>query len=164
MAMGRRLNRHGRIVDLGKRRGSGHVGKAPYPAPEPRCAEGPMTDRPLDVARLLAYAIPKAKDDYGPRDAILYSLGVGAGLCADIDETSYLFEQDLQVLPTMASPRSCPRSNPLQMHRFDRTFYRCTITSPAFSRGSRRRDLPISDLCEPRNARNCVSTIVSPGA
>jgi acyl dehydratase len=61
-----------------------------------------MMDRPLDVDRLLAYAIPKAKDDYGPREVILYSLGVGAGLCADIDETSYLFEQDLQVLPTMA--------------------------------------------------------------
>lgn len=57
---------------------------------------------PLDVAKLRGYAIPDARDDYDPRDAIVYALGVGAGLSADVDELRYLFERDLQVLPTMA--------------------------------------------------------------
>ncbi len=57
---------------------------------------------PLDTEKLLAYAIPQARDDYDPRDAILYALGTGAGLSAEIDETSFLFERQLQTLPTMA--------------------------------------------------------------
>lgn len=57
---------------------------------------------PLDADKLLAFAIPQARDDYDPRDAILYALGVGAGLSAEIDETHFLFERQLQVLPTMA--------------------------------------------------------------
>ncbi|WP_417622331.1 MaoC/PaaZ C-terminal domain-containing protein [Parasphingorhabdus sp.] len=56
----------------------------------------------LNVDKLLAYDIPQARDDYDPRDAILYALGVGTGLSDQIDETSLLFERDLQVLPTMA--------------------------------------------------------------
>jgi acyl dehydratase len=58
--------------------------------------------KPLDNVTLRNYAIPQARDDYDPRDAILYALGVGAGLSAEIDETAFLFEQRLQVLPTMA--------------------------------------------------------------
>lgn len=57
---------------------------------------------PLNRDQLLAYAIPVARDDYDPRDAILYALGVGAGLSAEVDETALLFERQLQVLPTMA--------------------------------------------------------------
>jgi len=57
---------------------------------------------PLDRDRLLAYTIPVARDDYDPRDAILYALGVGAGLSGEVDETQFLFERRLQVLPTMA--------------------------------------------------------------
>jgi acyl dehydratase len=60
-----------------------------------------MTE-PLDAEKLLAFAIPQARDDYDPRDAILYALGVGAGLSREIDETHFLFERQLQVLPTMA--------------------------------------------------------------
>lgn len=58
--------------------------------------------RPLDVKKLLSYTIPETRDEYDPRDVILYALGVGAGLRSDIDETSLLFERDLQPLPTMA--------------------------------------------------------------
>jgi acyl dehydratase len=58
--------------------------------------------KPLDTTSLLNYGIPQARDDYDPRDAILYALGVGAGLSAEIDETAFLFERQLQVLPTMA--------------------------------------------------------------
>ncbi len=57
---------------------------------------------PLDPVRLLAYRIPTARDDYDPRDAIIYALGVGTGLAAGIDELRFLYERQLQVLPTMA--------------------------------------------------------------
>lgn len=58
--------------------------------------------KPLDVAKLRAYAIPQTRDDYDPRDTILYALGTGAGLSSEIDETGFLFEHRLQGLPTMA--------------------------------------------------------------
>lgn len=58
--------------------------------------------RPLDPETLLNYAIPDARDDYDPRDAIIYALGVGAGLSSDVDETHFLYERGLQALPTMA--------------------------------------------------------------
>ena len=56
----------------------------------------------LNTEKLFAYKVPQAEDEYDPRDAILYALGVGAGLCTEIDEASLLYERDLQVLPTMA--------------------------------------------------------------
>jgi len=58
--------------------------------------------RPLDAEKLLAYRVPAATDDYDPRDAILYALGIGAGLSDTIDETAFLYERRLQVVPTMA--------------------------------------------------------------
>lgn len=57
---------------------------------------------PLDAAKLLAYRIPSVRDDYDPRDAIIYALGVGAGLVTDIDELRFLYERQLVALPTMA--------------------------------------------------------------
>lgn len=56
----------------------------------------------LDVERLLAYKVPEAHDLYDPRDAILYALGTGAGLSAEVDELDMVFERNLKVLPTMA--------------------------------------------------------------
>jgi acyl dehydratase len=58
--------------------------------------------RPLNRDKLLNYAIPDARDDYDPRDAIIYALGVGAGLSSDVDETHFLYEHAIQALPTMA--------------------------------------------------------------
>jgi len=55
----------------------------------------------LNLDRLRDYAIPAAEDMCDPRSAILYALGVGAGL-APIDEQNLVFERDLAVLPTMA--------------------------------------------------------------
>lgn len=57
---------------------------------------------PLNTEKLLSYPIPQTRDDYDPRDVIIYALGVGAGLTSEIDETSLVFERNLQVLPTMA--------------------------------------------------------------
>ena len=59
-------------------------------------------NEPLNTEKLQAYRVPRTQDDYDPRDAILYALGTGAGLSDQIDETSLLFERDLQPLPTMA--------------------------------------------------------------
>lgn len=63
---------------------------------------------PLDVEKLRAYSVPQTRDDYDPRDVILYALGVGAGLSTQIDETQFLFERQLQVLPTMAMVLGTP--------------------------------------------------------
>jgi acyl dehydratase len=57
---------------------------------------------PLNVEKLRGYAIPQATDDYDPRDAIIYALGVGAGLDPTLNERDLLYERQLQVLPTMA--------------------------------------------------------------
>lgn len=57
---------------------------------------------PLDAEKLRAYAIPQARDDYDPRDVIAYALGTGAGLAPQLDEIDFLYERQLQVLPTMA--------------------------------------------------------------
>ncbi|WP_449472796.1 MaoC/PaaZ C-terminal domain-containing protein [Sphingobium chungangianum] len=55
----------------------------------------------LDVEQLRVFRVPEAQDVCDPRGAILYALGVGAGLGA-IDEQHLVFERDLAVLPTMA--------------------------------------------------------------
>jgi acyl dehydratase len=53
---------------------------------------------PLNPDTLLNYAIPDARDDYDPRDVIIYALGVGAGLSSDVDEKQFLYERGLQAL------------------------------------------------------------------
>jgi acyl dehydratase len=49
---------------------------------------------------------------YGARDTILYALGVGAGIGAaegdDASELSYVYEEQLSVLPTMAAVLATP--------------------------------------------------------
>ena len=57
---------------------------------------------PLDVSRLLAFEIPDVDDRCEADGSVLYALGVGAGLAPDINELSLLFEDRLQLLPTMA--------------------------------------------------------------
>ncbi|MDE2563128.1 MAG: MaoC family dehydratase N-terminal domain-containing protein [Sphingomonadales bacterium] len=68
---------------------------------------------PLDLEKVRAYAIPQTRDEYDPRDVILYALGVGAGLSEDVDETNFLFERQLQVLPTIALVLGTPGFWPL---------------------------------------------------
>lgn len=61
-----------------------------------------MTEEiPFDPARLVALAPKVITHRYDVRDTILYALGVGAGATAKPD-LRYLYEQDLQALPTMA--------------------------------------------------------------
>lgn len=55
----------------------------------------------LNVEQLDRFRIPEAQDACDPRSAILYALGVGAGL-GSIDEQHLVFERELAVLPTMA--------------------------------------------------------------
>lgn len=55
----------------------------------------------LNLDRLRSFTVPPAEDVCDPRTAILYALGVGAGLGA-IDEQHMVFERNLAVLPTMA--------------------------------------------------------------
>lgn len=65
----------------------------------------------LDYLGLKAHIFPAFHQTYGENDAMLYALGVGAGLCKDDtlgDETRYYYEPRLQVLPAMASVLAYP--------------------------------------------------------
>jgi acyl dehydratase len=58
---------------------------------------------PLDPDKLLALQIPDVEQTYGPRDCILYALGVGLGQDpVNEDELAFVYEKKLKVLPTFA--------------------------------------------------------------
>ena len=58
---------------------------------------------PLDYEKLLALKIPDVEHDYGPRDCILYALGLGLGQDPiNADELAFVYEKQLKVLPTFA--------------------------------------------------------------
>jgi len=56
----------------------------------------------IDYDKLISYDIPSCEQTYTERDVMLYALGVGVGLDPlDRSELSFVYEKDLQVLPTM---------------------------------------------------------------
>jgi acyl dehydratase len=56
---------------------------------------------PLDPDKLLALDIPDVEHSYGPKDCILYALGVGLGQDPlDEDQLAFVYEKNLKVLPT----------------------------------------------------------------
>ena len=58
---------------------------------------------PLDAEKLLALDIPDVEQTYGPRDCILYALGLGLGQDPmDEDQLAFVYEKNLKVLPTYA--------------------------------------------------------------
>jgi acyl dehydratase len=53
--------------------------------------------------KLLALKIPDVEQSYGPKDCMLYALGVGLGLDPlDEEQLAFVYEKNLKVLPTMA--------------------------------------------------------------
>jgi acyl dehydratase len=58
---------------------------------------------PIVYDELLALKIPEIEHSYGPKDCMLYALGVGLGLDPlDQDQLAFVYEKSLKVLPTMA--------------------------------------------------------------
>ena len=58
---------------------------------------------PLNPEKLLALKIPDVEHSYGPRDCILYALGLSFGQDPlDADEIAFVYEKNLKVLPTFA--------------------------------------------------------------
>jgi len=56
---------------------------------------------PLDPDTLLALDIPDVEHTYGPKDCILYALGLGLGQDPmDENELAFVYEKNLKVLPT----------------------------------------------------------------
>ena len=54
--------------------------------------------------KLMALEIAPAEQAYGPRDCMLYALGVGLGHNPlNADELAFVYERNLKVLPTMAT-------------------------------------------------------------
>lgn len=107
---------------------------------------------PLDVEKLRSFSVPQAHDDYDLRDTILYALGSGAGLSAEIDETAFLFERNLQVLPTMALVLGTPGFWPMDARtgldwlRILHGEQRLVIHNPLDPAGSLIGDTQVTDL------------------
>src|SRR6185312_1112455 len=58
-------------------------------------------EMPLDYQKLLALELPPIEHTYGPKDAMLYALGVGLGQDpTDENELHFVYEKNLRVLPT----------------------------------------------------------------
>jgi len=58
---------------------------------------------PLDPDKLLALQIPPVEQIYGPKDCMLYALGLGLGQDPlNEDELAFVYEKNLKVLPTFA--------------------------------------------------------------
>ena len=58
---------------------------------------------PLNPDALLALQIPEVEHCYGPRDCMLYALGLGLGQDPlDRDQLAFVYEKNLKVLPTFA--------------------------------------------------------------
>jgi acyl dehydratase len=58
---------------------------------------------PFDSDKLLALQIPPVEQVYGPKDCMLYALGLGLGQDPlNEDELAFVYEKNLKVLPTFA--------------------------------------------------------------
>jgi len=58
---------------------------------------------PIDYEKLINWKIPEVVQRFTRRDTMLYALGVGLGADpCDANELKFVYEQDLQALPTMA--------------------------------------------------------------
>jgi acyl dehydratase len=58
---------------------------------------------PINYGELLALKIPDVEQSYGPKDCILYALGLGFGLDPlDEQQLAFVYEKKLKVLPMMA--------------------------------------------------------------
>ena len=58
---------------------------------------------PLNPEKLLALQIPDVEHTYGPKDCMLYALGLGLGRDPlNADELAFVYEKNLKVLPTFA--------------------------------------------------------------
>lgn len=63
----------------------------------------------IDYDKLLALKIPEVEQTYGPKDCILYALGVGMGLDpVNADELPFVYEKNLKVLPTQGNTIAYP--------------------------------------------------------
>jgi acyl dehydratase len=57
----------------------------------------------IDYDKLLALQIPEVEDTYGPKNCILYALGIGLGQDPmNEEELSFVYEKNIKVLPTFA--------------------------------------------------------------
>ncbi len=58
---------------------------------------------PLNPEKLLALQIPDVEHTFGPKDCMLYALGLGLGQDPlNADELAFVYEKNLKVLPTFA--------------------------------------------------------------
>jgi acyl dehydratase len=64
---------------------------------------------PINYERLLNWKVPSVEQRYAEADVILYALGLGLGLGSDDPhQLSYVYEKNLQILPTQAAVLGYP--------------------------------------------------------
>lgn len=58
---------------------------------------------PFNLDKLLSFKVPAVEQSYGPKDCILYALGLGFGQDPlSADELAFVYENNLKALPTYA--------------------------------------------------------------
>lgn len=63
----------------------------------------------MGLERLTDIAFPEVEQSYGPRDTILYALGIGFGVDPlDRDQLAFVYEPGLRAMPTMATVLAAP--------------------------------------------------------
>ena len=117
--------------------------------------------------RLLALKIPEIERIYGPKDCMLYALGVGLGHDpVNEDELAFVYEKNLKALPTMAAVLAYPG---LWMKEFDTGIdwvkavageYDLTLHKPLAQRGTEVR-IAARTLDRPRRLTFCRSLLGS---
>lgn len=114
---------------------------------------------PIDRETLLAWLFPDQVQAYGHKDTILYALGIGLG--ADPKDLSFVYEEGLQALPTMAAVLAHPgfwMADPktgITWRRLLHTEQRLTLfkpLAPAATVVGRTRVLDVIDRGEGRGA------------
>ncbi len=56
---------------------------------------------PVNLEKLLTHKVAPVEHSYGPKDCILYALGLGFGQDpTDEDELQFVYEKNLKALPT----------------------------------------------------------------
>ena len=98
------------VPTAGRRKSSPSSSRARLPRRSRRstapatCSPGTRCDMTIVYDKLMALDLPPAEQAYGPKDCMLYALGVGLGHDPmNEDELAFVYEKNLKVLPTMAT-------------------------------------------------------------
>lgn len=119
----------------------------------------------IDKARLLAWPIPEARQDYAERDCIIYALGLGIGADPlDPNQLRYVYEGGLTAFPSMALVLATGArwaSDPATGIDYGKVVHAeqsFTLTRPLPTRGSVRSCSRVTDVIDKGAGRGAIVT------